>query len=424
MNGFSGSYSHSAGDRFIFKGGVTWPNSALGLLITNSGSSSSNRDYYGVDKTWFVGASWARPIFDCGGIAMTNSEAVRGSPIRVDGHYVEIDSIEIIGFVIANGRAFYHCGVLPHQAYDVLIKNVYIHDWVVQTTSDGSFGGVYPYSSFVTMQGCTVQAPPSVAQQYVTDPHGSTSGCGADGVSSISNCTIIGTSQGIFNSGDVHDNVVRDGGNSFSNRSHENGITMYGWRTAYNNVIYNWKEGTAMHVVPGWGGRDGTCLLYNNIIFDVGPTPIQISESGNDGGNTTVCIFNNILEHRKGFTIRMSDRPNPSLNYIDIRNNLHITDANEPLGLKVLPNTLIQRNNCRMTQAAAIAAGILKTDLFRESAGNKELLNAGVNLSQYFTSDRDGKPRTGSWDIGAYEHPRSTATTPAPPANLSVAGDK
>ena len=27
MAGFNGSYTHHAGDRFIFKGGVTWPSS-------------------------------------------------------------------------------------------------------------------------------------------------------------------------------------------------------------------------------------------------------------------------------------------------------------------------------------------------------------------------------------------------------------
>src|SRR5436190_22352592 len=31
MKGFAGSYSHSAGDRFIFKGGVTWPNACFNI---------------------------------------------------------------------------------------------------------------------------------------------------------------------------------------------------------------------------------------------------------------------------------------------------------------------------------------------------------------------------------------------------------
>lgn len=36
MEPFSGSYSHSDGDVFVFKGGVTWPNAALPLYITQA----------------------------------------------------------------------------------------------------------------------------------------------------------------------------------------------------------------------------------------------------------------------------------------------------------------------------------------------------------------------------------------------------
>src|ERR1051325_4774711 len=48
MKGFSGSYSHSTGDRFIFKGGVTWGSSCFQMQIQASGTSG-NPDYYGVD---------------------------------------------------------------------------------------------------------------------------------------------------------------------------------------------------------------------------------------------------------------------------------------------------------------------------------------------------------------------------------------
>src|SRR5215212_3372194 len=50
MAGFGGSYSHQAGDRFIFKGGVTWSKSCFQMKVTAGGSSDTNRDYYGVDQ--------------------------------------------------------------------------------------------------------------------------------------------------------------------------------------------------------------------------------------------------------------------------------------------------------------------------------------------------------------------------------------
>jgi len=65
MSPFSGSYTHADGDNFVFKGGVTWPNAALPLLIADRGGAEGNPDIYGAtDETWFTGASWSRAIFD------------------------------------------------------------------------------------------------------------------------------------------------------------------------------------------------------------------------------------------------------------------------------------------------------------------------------------------------------------------------
>jgi len=63
MTGFAGTYTHSNGDQFIFKGGVTWTGNAPFITIANSGGSGAP-DYYGVDQTWFVGGAWSRPKFD------------------------------------------------------------------------------------------------------------------------------------------------------------------------------------------------------------------------------------------------------------------------------------------------------------------------------------------------------------------------
>src|SRR5664280_3358934 len=63
MVAFSGSYSHSAGDVFIFKGGVTWPASSLGMVITQGGSAT-NPDIYESSTNWFSGASWPNACFD------------------------------------------------------------------------------------------------------------------------------------------------------------------------------------------------------------------------------------------------------------------------------------------------------------------------------------------------------------------------
>ncbi len=62
MHSFTGTYSHSSGDRFVFRGGDTWV--ASDYFVISNGGTSSAPDYYGVDQTWFAGGSWTRPIFD------------------------------------------------------------------------------------------------------------------------------------------------------------------------------------------------------------------------------------------------------------------------------------------------------------------------------------------------------------------------
>src|SRR5258708_37755495 len=50
-----GGYTHQAGDRFIFKGGESWPAACFQMNVTQGGSATAARDYYGVEKTWFTG---------------------------------------------------------------------------------------------------------------------------------------------------------------------------------------------------------------------------------------------------------------------------------------------------------------------------------------------------------------------------------
>ena len=67
MKGFTGTYTHQAGDVFIFKGGVTWAYSATDPIFPieiQQGGASGNPDQYTVDKTWYDGSSYTPPIFD------------------------------------------------------------------------------------------------------------------------------------------------------------------------------------------------------------------------------------------------------------------------------------------------------------------------------------------------------------------------
>lgn len=56
----------NAGDSIILKGGVTWPNTSF--LWNLPGNGATNKPIYiGVDKTWYKGSSWTRPVLSAGG---------------------------------------------------------------------------------------------------------------------------------------------------------------------------------------------------------------------------------------------------------------------------------------------------------------------------------------------------------------------
>ena len=96
MNGWTGSYSHTSGDRFIFKGGVTWPASAFQILIRAGGSGEQNRDYYGVDTTWYAGQAFSKPLFDFQNTILSIWGGTSLSGVRIlDSSYITIDGIEM-----------------------------------------------------------------------------------------------------------------------------------------------------------------------------------------------------------------------------------------------------------------------------------------------------------------------------------------
>src|SRR5665213_471229 len=96
MTGFSATYTHAAGDRFIFKGGQTCGSSGTPCFtswtISNSGSAGAGHDYYGVDQTWYAGASWSKPVIDGGHLSNIPDST---DYITVSGSYITLDSLQI-----------------------------------------------------------------------------------------------------------------------------------------------------------------------------------------------------------------------------------------------------------------------------------------------------------------------------------------
>ena len=126
-----------AGDAFIFKGGVTWPNDCYSWIWRNGGGTGwtigTDAVYFGVDSTWYTGGSWVRPIFDAEATDVSSNS--KSSPAtdnvmwrvyNASSGYIIIDNLEFKGM--------YHFDNNEDKMlnFDVgigEIKNCYFHGW-------------------------------------------------------------------------------------------------------------------------------------------------------------------------------------------------------------------------------------------------------------------------------------------------------
>ena len=164
MVGFSGFYNHNYGDHFIFRGGVTWPSSTLPLTIKYSGGGVGNEDAYTVDKSWYAGNIWARPIFDgqqslganayiigdyiyeASNIIIDNLELINvGDPSTDSGTAIDFiggSNIEIKNNILEpNGIQAFAYSTAHKDA-----SNIYIHDNYI---SEAGRGVVYGTTGYV-----------------------------------------------------------------------------------------------------------------------------------------------------------------------------------------------------------------------------------------------------------------------------------
>ena len=84
-------------------------------------------DYYGVDKSWYGGGSWARPIFDAAQTVPSGGHFILSGTVG----YITIDNFEMKNQNIAAGSGYGSDEAI--QAYGssgVVVENVYIHDFM------------------------------------------------------------------------------------------------------------------------------------------------------------------------------------------------------------------------------------------------------------------------------------------------------
>ncbi|MDE3199597.1 MAG: hypothetical protein KGN79_01650 [Acidobacteriota bacterium] len=463
-----------AGDSIILKGGVTWPNSSF--MWSLPGGSAASPVYIGVDKTWYAGSSWTRPILTAGGVAIGNNY----DTMFTVPPYVTVDNFAITGFywdgTSCSGAPYGDCGIFnAGQRSGQTFENLYIHGWTHAGTDASTSSGVIDIFSF----GGNGQ---NVAHDNVivgTDVAGDHSvNAFFNGPGTAYNNYIKQVSSGFIVSYGVsfHDNHIEDVGPAYCNEpfpqyagncSHENGFEDNGdiGLDFYNNVITNVSAGLAIWIAPNPGY---TAYLWNNLIYAVhdnqildltapvyNPTYCSQGASSNNYCKATgsFVLWNNTVQCGDDTTqydcqagVGTASGQGSVVTALTMQNNHFIdltgaaascaTGSGGPtLCVSVTPNT-------SQTQATANGQGYSSTETyaFSPTSSSGATVGAGTNLTTsatgnlatlasdttYACTDGNGnqpscparaaigRASAGAWNAGAYQ-----SFAPAPPVNLS-----
>jgi hypothetical protein len=430
--GATHTYTHLAGDTFIFKGGVTWPAACFPMNITQGGSSNTIRDTYTVDQTWFTGGSFTKPIFAGQNVAMDGM-------ILIGASNINLSHLDIGGWKVTtvNGAAMGNCDqatimVTPGNS-NVTASFMYLHDWLVPAAPTHASGVVHG----ITSGGMCLQEfhhnNITLSNSEVSDFANTVSGvqtsvgaCGTNVGLWYDHCHDL--YEGIVGHETVHDNEMNHiswpcsgsscGADSmgFSGINHTNIFesgTGGGDGPVYNNYIHD--DGVFGEVID-------ECMndaVYNNVISNVANIPIRFQTCGGDSASTVTYVYNNtvdesICQNRSGgcpyTAIKYASGDLSTVGKVNGQNNITIGASTNFAGL----SGSIVSNNRTMASAEAATYGFIAGNKFAPSSSDPSTSGQGVNLTfscsgltASLCQDASGTP----WFGGAYKT-RQTGSTP------------
>ena len=471
--------SIKAGDSIILKGGVTWPNASF--MWNLPAGSTGNPVYVGVDKTWYSGSSWTRPILTAGATVISNNyNTMFNMPANVT-----VDNFEITGFywtsASCSGAPYASCGIFnAGQNSGQTWENLYIHGWthagtnastnngVVDIIATGGGGNSVAHDNVIV--GTDVPGDHSVSVFFDGPPVAYN-----NYIKQVSSAFIVSYASSI------HDNHIEDIGPAYCNMpfpqyagtcTHENAFEDNGdtGLDFYNNVITNVGAGLALWIAPNPGY---TAYMWNNVIYgihdnqvlDMAPPVYSSTYCGAGATSNSYCkaAGNYIFENN---TVECGD---DTTQYDGCQSNIGV------VGSGAIANSFLFQNNhfisattaggcssasghassCTFastnviqTLSVANSQGYSSSQAFAFSPGSSgnATVGAGSNLMSSATGNLStlasettyscvmgseteatcpaqtttSRPSAGSWNAGAYEY-SSSNQAPTPPTGLTAA---
>ena len=310
MNGCSSncaSVTPQPGDRFIFRGGDTWHRSTgtpkgLDWAWTWSGTLA-NPIYVGVDKTWFAGAAWSRPVLNIdnplstsvvGSCTYDNSG---GSIVTFsNAHYITLDNFEMKGFCWSGGSGNH---IDRANSTYIVLSNLYIHGWSHTSGFTDTAWMIHGNSGGATHNSILDSTIDGSDSPYRSGfaVYGDCYELGRNTFRYLSNGSVC------WNPTLIHDNLFEyiiettDNAGTHGNVLEEvGGHSGTGW--FYNNVVRHTTGGGIGLGVNVWLNVSSTQYIYNNIFYDIGNPQGCLklnNQQGNSSRNTT-NIWNNTFD--------------------------------------------------------------------------------------------------------------------------------
>ena len=430
--GSTPTYSHQAGDHFIFRGGDVWPAACFEMRI-QAGGNSSAQDYYGVDQTWFTGGSWTRAKFDLNYDVPTGNVVILGGS---NSGYETFDNLEIAhqGINVNGQYGTQQAYQFISGATGTVIKNGYIHDWA---TSGTIIKGSLQYSAGSIFGSVTIdntEIEDSVGYHYVNGVKTAVRFGGAcQNCAEVKNSKIHDTMAACFTVYRCHDSEfynITAGVQAYDSNIHTQVIeddqpsgTSSGGMAVYNNLIHdNTPVGVTIYVPYN-------SYVYNNVMWNNANKQIMLTTPGSDSSSKVGYVMNNTVDCTNGTYCVGLDNKTAGLGTLNLRNNHWITSGTPTcfnftgcLNIGSITNT----NNVTMSSSTAASQGYTRANQYAPTSSSGGTVNHAIDLAALCSSglgalcsDRLHAPRLTTWDAGAYEF-GSQSATPNPPSDLNA----
>lgn len=389
-----------AGDKFLLRGGDTWygneSGSPTGLSWTWTWSGASeNPIYIGVDRSWFTGSSWKRPILTSGNPSSRSAvgscahDDTRFSYVSLSGvNYVTFDNFEFTGLCWSSTPAYGSAIYLAVTARsnvssgsNIIVSNNYFHGWTHTACGSGCdsmiiIGITYPNLGQGNQFARNVMDGSDTDGRSMYALYGDCYDFHENVVRYTANGPVCN------NMHTFHDNLIEHISESFASPGmHSNAFEFNaewnGNNFVYNNLVkHNFDAGSSGEVNV-WVTPTMTDYYFNNVVFDIGGDASGNYWDVESGG--TAYFYNNTLVMGNGSVRYQGDSA-----HANFYNNHFIGNGGTSLS-SIMDNengsTISGSNNVFQTSSQAASQGYTAATNYSPVSASDATVKAGANYT-------------------------------------------